>query len=161
MTVSPSSVTVGSTNNDFVFHFVNNSGSTFAGNSILKITVPAGWTAPQESNSNSAGYVTIANTTCSTSGSNGPSNGSNDISESGNVITVVIAGCVNNASFDLRYQNLTAPTANNTDTRWFIRYRKYYSKPYNHYYSRHNSSCVGSGYSCSKSNNRHNSELYI
>ena len=112
MTVSPSSITVGSTNNDFVFHFSNDGNSFQNTGSILTFTIPSGWTAPQETNSNNAGYVTIANTTCTNSGTH-PSNGVGDISESGNTVTVTITGCGAGRGFDLQYNNLTASNAGN------------------------------------------------
>lgn len=108
MTVTPASVTTGSTANNFVFTFTNNSGSNFNNSSILALTIPAGFPNPQKTTSGNAGYVTVANSTCS----NNPSNGTTDISTSGNVVTINIEDCSNNDTFQLQYNNVTAPTAN-------------------------------------------------
>ena len=106
MSVSPSVVFPASTNNDFTFQFTNNS-SNFAGSSKLTLTIPSGWTDPQESTSGDAGFVTIANSTCL----DGPSNGNTDITVALNVVTVNINDCDNGNSFDLQYNNVTAPVA--------------------------------------------------
>ncbi len=112
MTVSPTSVVSASTNNDFTFHFTNNSGYDFSGSSQLTLTVPSGWTTPQDSSSSTAGFVTIANANCG----NNPKDGKNDIHLSSNTITVDIGGCNNNNSFDLQYDNLTAPATATSST---------------------------------------------
>lgn len=104
MTVSPTTVSFGSSNNDFIFHFTNNS-SNFGNGSILTLSVPLGWTNPQESNSGNAGYVTISSSTCTPD----LGTGTGDISESGNVITVDINDCNTGDTFDLQYNNLTTP----------------------------------------------------
>src|SRR5215218_5348824 len=58
--VTPTSATAGSTGNAFTFK-VTTSAAT-AGK--LSIVVPAGWTAPQASNSTLPGYVVIQKLTC-------------------------------------------------------------------------------------------------
>ncbi len=112
MSVSPSAVQSGSINNNFTFHFISNL-IDFKGSSILKLTVPAEWANPQKTNSGNAGYVTIANSTCGNSPADNPANGVSDISISSSpppkVVTVKIDKCDTGDTFDLQYNNLTAP----------------------------------------------------
>ena len=60
MTVSPTAVQASSTGNVLTFTYTAATGGTSGGE--VDVTVPSGWTAPQTTNSSSAGYVT---TTCS------------------------------------------------------------------------------------------------
>src|SRR5438874_686130 len=61
MTVSPTSVQPNSTGNTFTFSFRNGTNA-FTSGSIATIVVPAGWTAPQTSDSTAAGFVSAAPT---------------------------------------------------------------------------------------------------
>ena len=57
MTISPTRVVPGSTGNSFTFSFLEGTPGNFPNNSVVTITVPSGWTAPQTSSSASPGYV--------------------------------------------------------------------------------------------------------
>ncbi len=104
MSVTPATVQPASANNNFTFHFTNNA-TNFGPSSKLTLAIPSGWVNPQKLNSVSAGYVTIANSTCGKSPANGPS----DISTDSNVVTVKVDQCDAGDTFDLQYKNLTAP----------------------------------------------------
>jgi Cadherin-like domain len=57
MTVSPSRVVPGSTGNSFIFSFRDETLGIFPANSVVTITVPSGWTAPQTTSASSPGYI--------------------------------------------------------------------------------------------------------
>ena len=57
MTVSPSRVVPGSTGNSFIFSFRDGAPGTFPFSSVVTITVPSGWTAPQTTSALLPGYV--------------------------------------------------------------------------------------------------------
>ena len=104
MSVSPTSVTSGSTTNQFVFSYTNTSAGAFASGSEVTVQVPAGWTTP-----------TSANTTVS--GGTGCTAGSPSISGSGPwTITVSLpSGCGAGDGFSLNYgisgHTVTAPAS--------------------------------------------------
>ena len=60
VTLTPTSVTAGSTGNHFTFKIT----AVTALSGRTSITVPAGWSAPQAANPAGAGYLTSANGTC-------------------------------------------------------------------------------------------------
>ena len=61
MTVSPTSVTAGSTGNTLTFQFrTTATGGAYTAGSYATVVVPSGWTVPQTSSSGSAGYVSVA-----------------------------------------------------------------------------------------------------
>src|ERR1700722_1850956 len=64
VTVTPTSVTAGSTGNTFTFKI----SAVAKLSSHTYLTVPAGWTAPQVSSKTGAGYVTAAKGSCTSAG---------------------------------------------------------------------------------------------
>ena len=64
VTVDPSSVTAGTAGNSFDFTFTAPPASYFASGSAVRVTVPAGWTAPQMSDAGAPGYVSSTSGTC-------------------------------------------------------------------------------------------------
>jgi hypothetical protein len=61
MTVSPTTVTAGATGQTFTFTFTNDGTTAFGAGSQVRLTIPAGWTAPSTT-AGAAGYVTVAET---------------------------------------------------------------------------------------------------
>src|SRR5690242_12021260 len=64
VTLTPTSVTAGSTGNQFTFKI----SAVAALSGRTSITIPAGWSAPQAGNPAGAGYVTSAKGTCTSAG---------------------------------------------------------------------------------------------
>jgi hypothetical protein len=64
VTISPTTAVAGSTNNAFTVKVT--AGSSISGQ--YKLVIPAGWTAPQASNSTLPGYMVIQKLTCSSAG---------------------------------------------------------------------------------------------
>jgi MBG domain (YGX type) len=61
MTVSPTSVSLGSTTTSGIaFNFRNIAGNTYGAGSFATIVIPAGWTAPQTSSSGTPGFVSVS-----------------------------------------------------------------------------------------------------
>jgi hypothetical protein len=105
MTVSPTSATAGSANNQFVFTFTGPSGG-FSANSQVRLTIPAGWTNP-------TGITTAA----ATQGGGGcASVGAPSISGAGPWTVDVAMTCAAGKQFTITYgggtatTNVTAPT---------------------------------------------------
>ena len=111
MTVSPTSVTAGSTGNTLVFTFTAPVGGTFAANSYVTLTVPAGWTAPSTT-SGSAGYTTATAGTCTP--------GALSVTGSGPWTIQVTQACAAGTSFTINYgigtnaTHVTAPATAGT-----------------------------------------------
>ena len=61
--VSPASTTGGSAGNGFAFSFRNGTRGNFNAGSQFTLRIPAGWTAPQGTNSSLPGYVGVVSTT--------------------------------------------------------------------------------------------------
>ncbi len=112
MSVSPTSVTAGSTGNTLTFTFTGRSGRTFAAGSIVTVTIPTGanlWSTPQTGNPAGTGYVSgQANVSGATCNPGAPS-------VSGSVITIPQT-CDGSNSFKFTYSNATAQTASGTAT---------------------------------------------
>jgi len=100
MIVNPTSVTAGTTGNNFTFTFTASAGSYGAG-SQATIVVPSGWTTPTTGNTN----VLVAGSTCT-----GLSR-----AVSGNTITVNMT-CETGQSFTLTYNGIAAPAATGPHT---------------------------------------------
>ena len=101
MKVSPFSVRSG-TSSGFTFTFTSDNGKNFPSGSQMTLAIPAGWTAPQSSNSANPGYVGLSI----------PSGGCSSASlttVSATTITVTMA-CLANTSFVISYNNATAPS---------------------------------------------------
>jgi hypothetical protein len=105
MTVSPTSVAVSSTGNNLQFTFT--AVNDFNNASLITVAVPANWSAPQTSTPAGAGYVTITNVSCETTGPT--------VSVSGSTITATVASstieCKNTNQFKINYSNVTAPSS--------------------------------------------------
>jgi hypothetical protein len=99
--VTPTSTTAGSTGNAFTFK-VTTSVQT-AGQ--LSIVVPAGWTAPQASNSTLPGYVVIQKLTCASAGPFPTS-----ITGSGPWTITIAYNCATNKNFSMTYGGTVAPS---------------------------------------------------
>jgi hypothetical protein len=95
MTVSPNSVTAGTSGNELTFTFT--SDSALSGQTI--VDVPRTWTQPQRSSPSVPGYVEVKLGTCSRS----------------RIVSVVVRRitiatvCKGRQSYQLRYHNATAP----------------------------------------------------
>jgi len=99
MIVSPTSVTAGSTGNNFIFTF-NNQGYAFTSGSKATIDIPSSWTLPQKTKSREKGYVSVT--------ANGATNV--DYSIKGRTITVNFRTTnQNNKGFKINYINVDAP----------------------------------------------------
>jgi hypothetical protein len=112
MTVSPTTAIAGSSNNAFLFTFATDNGKDLTAGSQVTVQVPAGWTAPQNTNSGNPGFVSVANMSCA---------GTPAIaSVSGGLITININCAKNGQSFTLSYAGggtkVTAPTATGNNT---------------------------------------------
>jgi len=59
MTVTPVTVVSNSTGNSFTFSFRNNTDQDMSAGGQVSLLVPAGWTAPQNSNAANPGYVSL------------------------------------------------------------------------------------------------------
>ncbi len=106
MTVSPTSVTAGSTDNNFIFTF-NNQAHTFRTGSQATITIPSSWTAPQNRNSGRKGYVSVT--------ANGATSVSLSISDQ--TITVNFkTNNENNKGFTIKYNKVDAPKTSGSYT---------------------------------------------
>jgi hypothetical protein len=99
--VTPTSAGAGSTGNAFTFK-VTTSAAT-AGQ--LSLVVPAGWTAPQASNSTLPGYVVIQKLTCASAGPFPTS-----ITGSGPWTITVAYNCATNKNFSMTYGGTVAPS---------------------------------------------------
>jgi hypothetical protein len=113
MTVSPVSVVAGSTGNTFTFTFTASTGK-FSTNSVVTVTVPAGWTAPSTSSS-APGYTTLSgSSTCFTAGTIPSISGStitvNQSCEAGAQLTLVYGAAGSSAT------HVTAPSSPTTAT---------------------------------------------
>ena len=111
MTVLPTSVTAGSTGNSIVFSFREDSQQNWPNSSIVTVSIPADWTAPQTSSSSSAGYVNAAAAGSGTL----PTISSTAVSGSGPwTVTVTFSGGQTANGFDLTYagggNKVIAPT---------------------------------------------------
>jgi hypothetical protein len=106
VTVSPASVTAGSSGNSF--RFTVSAVSALTGH--IYVTVPAGWSAPQVSGKAGAGYVSKAKGTCKSAGK--PS-----VSGTGPWTVTVAMSCAKGKRFTITYgagtgtARVTAPTA--------------------------------------------------
>jgi hypothetical protein len=103
MTISPTSVVAGSAGNTLTFTFQGelNNGHNFDAGSIITVTIPTGWTAPQISNSGNPGFVgNQANASGTTCNPGAPS-------VSGNVITIAQT-CHGVDTFTFKYNGATA-----------------------------------------------------
>jgi len=97
MSVSPTSVTYGSTN-DFTFTFTANIGD-FGPGSQVALTIPEGWTAP--TTAAGAGHVTVASGTATLSGSP-------PFAITGSTIFIDMASCTVGQYFTVTYAGVTA-----------------------------------------------------
>ena len=96
MTVAPTSVTAGSTGNNFTFTFTAPAARDFSAASYVTVTVPSGWGTPSTSN---------------TSVNAGTCGGTVSRTVAGQVVTVTLgSGCAHGNSFTLTYTGVTAPT---------------------------------------------------
>ena len=106
VTVSPASVTAGSSGNSFTFTV--SAVSALTGHTYVR--VPAGWSAPQVSGKAGAGYVSTAKGTCKSAGK--PS-----VSGTGPWTVTVAMSCAKGKHFTVTYgagtgtTRVTAPTA--------------------------------------------------
>src|SRR5204862_3901339 len=57
MTVSPTSVSAGSTGNSFTFSFRGPNNKTWSSGSQVTLVIPAGWTTPQTGSAASPGFI--------------------------------------------------------------------------------------------------------
>jgi hypothetical protein len=109
VTISPTSVAASSAGNAFVIKVTASSAA--AGN--FRLTIPAGWTAPQSSNSTLPGYVAILKQTCTLAG---PFPTSIFGSGTGPWTLVVAFNCASNKNFSINYggsvasSKVTAPS---------------------------------------------------
>src|SRR5438128_516919 len=71
MTVSPTSVTAGSTGNTLTFTFTGPNAKTFNTSSSVTVLVPADWTAPQTTASGNPGFVSAVKNPSGSGGSVG------------------------------------------------------------------------------------------
>src|SRR5262249_41484568 len=107
VTISPTSVAASSTGNAFTIKVT--ATATAAGN--FRLTIPAGWTAPQSSNSTLPGYIAILKQTCASAGPFPTS-----ITGSGPWSVVVGFDCGTNKNFSITYggsvasSKVTAPS---------------------------------------------------
>ena len=99
MTVSPTSVTYGSTGNTLIFTFTANIGD-FGPGSQVALTIPAGWTPP--TTAAGAGHITVDAGTATLSG-NPP------FAVTGSTIFVDMASCLAGQFFTVTYSGVTAP----------------------------------------------------
>jgi hypothetical protein len=102
MSRNPPSVIAGSAGNNIAFTFQgeSNNGHNFDPGSIVTVTVPSGWSAPQSTNSSGTGFVSVSAGSCSASLS----------SISVSVITINQT-CAGTSTFTFSYNNASAPTA--------------------------------------------------
>ena len=106
--VTPTSTTAGSSGNAFTFKAT----TTAATSGQLSVVVPAGWTAPQATNSTLPGYVVIQKLTCASAGPFPTS-----ITGSGPWTITFSYNCAQNKNFSLTYggtvatSKVSAPTA--------------------------------------------------
>lgn len=111
MTVSPSTAVAATSGNTFTFSFVNN-GTTFQSNSKIRLTIPAGWTAPQISNSANPGFIVITDV-----GGSGCNPGAATIAGSGPWTIDVPQTCTNGSTMTIAYgagssvSKVTTPSA--------------------------------------------------
>ena len=99
--VTPTSTTAGSTGNAFTFKVTTSAATT----GQLSIVVPAGWTAPQASNSTLPGYVVIQKLTCASAGPFPTS-----ITGSGPWTITIAYNCATNKNFSMSYGGTVAPS---------------------------------------------------
>ena len=114
MVVSPSSVPAGSAGNTFGFTFSAPVGKTFAAASYATVVVPAGWTAPQTTNSANPGFVNTTAGTCAP--------GAASVTGTGPWTITVVQACAAGTSFTINYgagssvAKVTAPSTAGTAT---------------------------------------------
>ena len=115
MTVSPASVTAGSTGNTFTFTFTADNGKDFNAGSQVTVVIPSGWTQPTTANSNNPGYISVSNTDCTA-----VSLAASPISGSGPWTITINMTCNAQKSFTLNYggggAKVTAPATAGTYT---------------------------------------------
>ena len=99
MSVSPTSVTYGSTGNTFTFTFTANNGD-FGSGSQVALTIPDGWTAP--TTAAGAGHVTAVSGTATLSGSP-------PFAITGSTILIDMASCAAGQFFTVTYAGVMAP----------------------------------------------------
>jgi hypothetical protein len=99
--VTPTSTTAGSTGNAFTFKVTTSAATS----GQLSIVVPAGWTAPQASNSTLPGYVVIQKLTCASAGPFPTS-----ITGSGPWTIKIPYSCATNKNFSMAYGGTVAPS---------------------------------------------------
>jgi hypothetical protein len=98
MSVSPTTVTAGSTVGEFTFTFIADRSSL---KGVTTVDVPRGWTFPQRTNSTAAGHVELKRGTC------GPATRISSIKS--RRITIATS-CGRRKSYQLVYRKATAPT---------------------------------------------------
>ena len=98
VTVSPTSAIAGTSGNSFAFKVV--ASDSVAGQ--LSLQVPAGWSAPQASNSTLPGYIVIQKLTCATAGPFPAS-----IAGSGPWTIVINFNCAAKKNFSITYGGVT------------------------------------------------------
>ena len=93
--MSPASTTAGSSGNVFTFTFTAPPAQYFTTGSGVRVTIPAGYTAPQTSSAVTAGYVTVTAGTCTP--------GAITIAGAGPWTITVVQACVQASSFTITY----------------------------------------------------------
>lgn len=109
MSVTPSSVVASTSDMTLLFDFNNTGASTFSVGSLIELTIPAGWTAPQTTDALVAGYVTAING--ANAGGRACDPGTIIIEGDGPWTVIIPQICARESHLTISYSAVTAPAA--------------------------------------------------